>query len=162
MSNSDGENVAESDDSNRPDRINAWLRIMEDGSILVLTGKMELGQGIGIAVAQVAAEELNTSPNMVEVNLAETGVTANEGYTAGSRSIETSAMSIRNAAAAAREKLLSLASKKWGIPQSQLSLEDGVISSGGQTMNLYELLEGRQINEDIGTPSEIYGKTKRK
>ncbi|MDT0689239.1 molybdopterin cofactor-binding domain-containing protein [Salegentibacter sp. F188] len=162
MGNENGENVAESDESNRLDRINAWLRVLEDGSVLVLTGKMELGQGIRIAVAQVAAEELNTNPDLVEVNLAETGVTANEGYTAGSRSIETSAMSIRNAAAAAREKILSLASEKWEIPQSELSLENGIIRGGGQTMNLYELLEGRQLNEDIGEPSEIYGKTRRK
>ncbi|MDT0686335.1 xanthine dehydrogenase family protein molybdopterin-binding subunit [Autumnicola psychrophila] len=162
MSNETGENVAESDDSNRPDDINAWLRVMEDGSILILTGKMELGQGIRIAVAQVAAEELNTSPDLVEVNLAETGVTANEGYTAGSRSIETSAMSIRNAAAAAREKLLSLASEKWGVPQSELTLENGTISGGNEKMSLYEVLEGRQLREEIGQPTEIYGKTRRK
>ena len=68
------------------EQINAWIRILGDGRIKVLTGKMELGQGIRIAVAQVAAEELNTNIDLVEVNLAETGVTANEGYTAGSRS----------------------------------------------------------------------------
>lgn len=135
---------------------------MEDGSVLVLTGKMELGQGIRIAVAQVAAEELNTSPDLVEVNLAETGVTADEGYTAGSRSIETSAMSIRKAAAAAREKLLDLASEKWGISKSELELEDGKISAGKRSMTLYDLLEGRQLKEDIGEPVEFYGKTRRK
>lgn len=84
------------------DGVNAWLQVLEDGSVRILTGKMELGQGIRIAVAQVAAEELNMNPHLVEVNLAETGVTANEGYTAGSRSIESSAMSIRKAAATAR------------------------------------------------------------
>lgn len=153
---------AATEDSGSPDRINAWLRVLEDGSILILTGKMELGQGIRIAVAQVAAEELNTHPHLVEVNLAETGITANEGYTAGSRSIESSAMSIRNAAAAAREKLLQMASEKWGIPQEELHLEDGVITGGNKKMNLYELLEGKQLEENIGEPKEIFGKTTRK
>lgn len=162
LSDGNAGNPAQSEGVGNPDLINAWLRVMEDGRVLILTGKMELGQGIRIAVAQVAAEELNINPQLVEVNLAETGVTANEGYTAGSRSIESSAMSIRNAAAAAREKLLNLASEKWKIPQSQLSLEDGVIRSGNKSMNLYELLKGRQLNENIGAPKEIWGKTKRK
>lgn len=156
------ESEAEAIDPADPDNINAWLRVLEDGRILILTGKMELGQGIRIAVAQVAAEELNTSPDLVEVNLAETGVTANEGYTAGSRSIESSAMSIRNAAAAAREKLLKIASSKWNISGAELILEDGIISGGGKKMSLYELLEGKQIEENIGEPAEIFGKTKRK
>jgi hypothetical protein len=39
-------------------KINAWLEILEDGRVRVLTGKMELGQGIRTAIAQVAAEEL--------------------------------------------------------------------------------------------------------
>ncbi|WP_373057641.1 molybdopterin cofactor-binding domain-containing protein [Zunongwangia sp. H14] len=150
------------ENSGQPDRINAWLRVLEDGSVMVLTGKMELGQGIRIAVAQMAAEELNTHPDLVQVNLAETGVTANEGYTAGSHSIETSAMAIRRAAAAAREKLIKMASEKWELPVSEISLEDGKITAGNNKMTLYDLLEGKQINEEIGDPSEIYGKTRRK
>lgn len=153
---------AVNDDFSSPDRINGWLRVLEDGRVLILTGKIELGQGIRTAVTQVAAEELNTNPDLVEVNLAETGVTVNEGYTAGSRSIETSAMSIRNAAAAAREKLLRLASEEWGIPLKELRLEDGIISAGNRKITLYELLKGRQLNEDIGDSHAILGKTTRK
>src|SRR5690606_31484598 len=90
-------------------RINAWLEVLENGNIRVLTGKMELGQGILTAIVQVAAEELNTDPAKVEIVMADTQRTPNEGYTAGSRSVETSAMAVRYAAAAAREKILELA-----------------------------------------------------
>jgi len=86
----------------RDSAINAWLEVLADGRVRVLTGKLELGQGIRTAVAQVAAEELDMEMSQVEVVLAETGRTPNEGYTAGSGSIESSAMSIRTAAAAAR------------------------------------------------------------
>ena len=144
------------------DNVNAWLQVLEDGRVRILTGKMELGQGIRIAVAQVAAEELNMDPHLVEVNLAETGVTANEGYTAGSRSIESSAMSIRKAAATAREILLEMAAKKLNTDASTLKLENGLISNDQRNLNFYEILEGRQLEETLREPKEFYGKTRRR
>lgn len=142
--------------------VNAWLQVLEDGRVRILTGKMELGQGIRIAVAQVAAEELNMHPHLVEVNLAETGVTVNEGYTAGSRSIESSAMSIRKAAATAREILLEMAAKKMNTETSALKLENGLISSDKTSLNFYELLEGQQLEKTLREPKEFYGKTRRR
>ncbi len=144
------------------DGVNAWLQVLQDGRVRILTGKMELGQGIRIAVAQVAAEELNMNPHLVEVNLAETGVTANEGYTAGSRSIESSAMSIRKAAATAREILLEMAAKRLNTEASSLKLENGLISGNNRNLNFYELLEGRQLEETVREPKEFYGKTRRR
>ncbi|MGH7239692.1 MAG: molybdopterin cofactor-binding domain-containing protein, partial [Candidatus Saccharimonadales bacterium] len=75
-------------DLRRYPTIDAWLQVLDDGKVRVLTGKMELGQGIRTAIAQVAAEELNLKMGNVVVILAETGVTPDEGYTAGSASIE--------------------------------------------------------------------------
>jgi len=118
-----------SDDNSLPSslaaqpQINAWLQVLEDGRILIFTGKMELGQGIRIAIAQVAAEELNTIPDMVEVHLAETDITPDEGYTAGSRSIESSAMSVRYASATAGEILIDRASEKLNVDRENLYLE---------------------------------------
>src|SRR5437667_5987831 len=40
-------------------RLDAWLRINSDGTATVLTGKVELGQGILTALRQIAAEELD-------------------------------------------------------------------------------------------------------
>ena len=65
----------------RNPNINAWLQILSDGRIKVFTGKLELGQGIRTAIAQVAAEELDMEIKQVEVKLVETGVTPDEGYT---------------------------------------------------------------------------------
>ena len=98
----------------REKNVNGWLQVLEDGRIRVLSGKVELGQGISIAIRQVAAEELDMDLDKVEVHLAETGVTPNEGYTGASASIQNSAMSVRYAAATARMELLELASKKLG------------------------------------------------
>ena len=143
-------------------RIDAWLQVLENGKVKILTGKMELGQGVKTAIMQVAAEELNTDLNLIEIHVAETGFTPNEGYTAGSRSIESSAMSVRNAAATAREKLIKLASEKLKVEETALTLKDGVINGGHQQIKIYELLNGQQITDKIGSPKTILAKTERK
>lgn len=59
-------------------QIDAWLQILADGRIRVLTGKMELGQGLKMALQQVAGEELNIPPDQVEIILADTAIEAGE------------------------------------------------------------------------------------
>ena len=123
---------------------------------------MELGQGIRTAIAQVAAEELNMDMAQVEVWLAETGRTPNEGYTAGSGSIEGSAMSVRNAAALARQKLLELAAQKLNVPVAELTLTKGKIGvkNSDRTLNFAELLDGRQLTDEIHQPVALKPKDK--
>jgi len=140
--------------------IDAWLEILADGRLRVFTGKLELGQGIRTAVAQVAAEELDMEMSQVEVTMAETGRTPNEGYTAGSNSIESSAMSIRRAAAAAREQLIRLAAEKLKVPPNDLVLSRGRISTntGTNPLTFAEILDGRQLTGDV--PEKIALKPK--
>ena len=135
----------------RHPQVNAWLEVLADGRIRVFTGKIELGQGISTAVAQMAAEELNTDLALVEVHLVETGVTPDEGYTAGSGSIVNSAMSVRYAAAYARALLLARAAKKLGVATEQLTLSDGTIttSDGQRRLTFREVLDGQQLLEEV-------------
>ena len=145
----------------RAKTVNAWLEILEDGSIRVLSGKVELGQGIRIAIQQVAAEELDMDLEKVQVHLAETGVTPNEGYTGASASIQNSAMSVRYAAATARQELLGLASKKLNTPISDLLLFNGIVKSklGNKSLTFAEILEGEQIDREVSIPVPIKNKT---
>jgi len=138
--------------------INAWLKVLEDGKIEVITGKMELGQGIRIAVIQVAAEELNTDPEYISVNLAETGITPNEGYTAGSNSIVSSAMAVRKAAASAREVLLSLAAKKMNVDAQLLNLENGFVFHGTEKLSFSAILNGKQFDQKIDSTVKLRAK----
>ncbi|TRZ46466.1 xanthine dehydrogenase family protein molybdopterin-binding subunit [Robertkochia solimangrovi] len=143
------------------ERIDSWLQVLEDGSIEIYTGKMELGQGISIAIMQVAAEELNIPVSRIAIHLAETGITPDEGITAGSRSIETSAMSVRQAAACAREILMEIAGTSMKLPVNELVLEDGQIRGREEVKNFHELLQGNQIERAAYEPKEYYGKTQR-
>ncbi len=96
-------------------RIDAWIQIGSDGSVTVLTGKAELGQGLKTAILQVAAEELSLAPAALRLVTADTDLTPNEGYTAGSHSMQDSATAIRHAAAGARALLIAAAGRRWGI-----------------------------------------------
>ena len=76
--------------------LDAWLRINPDGSATVFTGKVELGQGIVTALAQIAAEELDLPLGRIKMISGDTGQTPNEGQTAGSQSIEASGTALRH------------------------------------------------------------------
>lgn len=143
-------------------QIDSWLYITDTGRVGVRTGKMELGQGLSTAIAQVAAEELQVGVNLVKVHIAETGYTPNEGYTAGSRSMETSAMSVRAAAATARELLFDLAATHFAVDRSSLSIKDGFIYSGAEAVPVYELLKGKTFSKSVSFEASTYAKTKRK
>jgi len=134
-------------------RIDSWLEVLADGRVRILTGKLELGQGIRVAVAQMAAEELDLPMDRVDVVLAETGRTPNEGYTAGSGSIENSAVAVRYAAAAARQKLLDLAAPQLGAKASQLTMRDGVITGPRKQQRTFaQVLGGRQLTDEVRLP----------
>jgi nicotinate dehydrogenase subunit B len=142
--------------------INAWLEILANGRVRVLTGKIELGQGIRTAVAQMAAEELDLDIANVEVLLAETGRTPDEGYTAGSNSIEASAIAIRYAAAAARQKLLQLAAQKWNTKTDNLEFANGHVTDpkNNRSITLDQLLDNRQITDEVRMPVTLKQKEK--
>ena len=87
--------------------LDSWIRIDAKGEITVFTGKAELGQGIRTAIQQVAAEELDVPFEGLKLITADTRLTPNEGYTAGSQSMPESATAVRNAAAQVREILIA-------------------------------------------------------
>ena len=138
-------------------KVNSWLEILGDGRVRVFSGKVELGQGIRLAIQMVAAEELDMDLDRVEVHLAETEVTPNEGYTAGSGSIKNSAMSVRYAAATARIELLKLASTQLGVPVKNLNLYNGTIKStiDSKSIDIQSLLNSVQIETEVTAPVAI-------
>ncbi len=130
--------------------IDSWIRLDAEGYLTILSGKQELGQGIKIALIQIAAEELDISPDRCRIINADTGQTANEGFTAGSNSVEGSGKAIRNAAAEARLYLLKLAAQKWKTKPESLSVENGIVKSpSGDETTYWKLLEGKYIEGTV-------------
>jgi nicotinate dehydrogenase subunit B len=83
-------------------RIEQWLRPLPDGRIEVLSGRVELGQGVRTALAQLVSAELEVPVDRVVVRSAATDSTPDEGYTAGSASLEQGGAALTRAAAAYR------------------------------------------------------------
>ena len=139
--------------------IDDWLAFNEDGSLTVLSGKVELGQGIATALAQVAADELDIKLERVRVLMADTERTPDEGGTTGSRSLETSGVAIRLAAASAREHLLALAFEQLEsqTPAQALRVADGLISDPitGRSVDYWQLLAGKRFAIPVNPNAQL-------
>jgi nicotinate dehydrogenase subunit B len=128
-------NLAEGASAAAADQIDAWLAVTRDNRVTVLSGRVELGTGVQTALAQIAAEELDVPLDRVSMVMGDTQRTPDEGYTAGSKTIQVGGVSVRQAAAQARQVLLGLAATRLGIPAERLSVKDGIVSTVGDPSN---------------------------
>jgi nicotinate dehydrogenase subunit B len=127
--------------------LDSWIKVEADGAITVFTGKAELGQGIKTALRQVAAEELCVPFERLQLVTADTHATANEGFTAGSRSMTDSGTAIRNAAAQVREILVGEAAARWNASADALRCDGGfVIGADGRRIGYGELVAGKSLH----------------
>ena len=109
--------------------LDEWLALDADGRVTVRTGKVDIGQHISNALALIVAEELDVDFERIDVKRAETGVSPNEGMTAGSMSMEMSGEAVRRVAATARAHILSRAADELEVDVASLDVSDGLIQS---------------------------------
>jgi nicotinate dehydrogenase subunit B len=117
-------------------RLENWIDFSEAGVARVFTAKVELGQGIVTAMAQIAAEELCLPLAKIVVVSGDTRYSPNESYTAGSMSIEIGGTSLRLACAQAREAMIKAAAPMLNVDAARIALDDGVILLDGAPSNL--------------------------
>jgi nicotinate dehydrogenase subunit B len=133
-------------------RLDDWLAIQPDGSLLAYSGKVELGTGVRTALAQIVAEELDLPFERVRLVMGDTALTPDEGYTAGSMTIQTSGKALRQAAAEARRALLEMAGEQLDANPDELSVEAGVIAVRGdpaRTMTYAALMGGKRFQREV-------------
>ncbi|OWK26062.1 hypothetical protein AJ87_47915 [Rhizobium yanglingense] len=136
--------------------LDSWIRIDSDGKITVFTGKVELGQGIGTALIQVAAEELEVDPSDIALVTADTGRTPDEGFTAGSQSMQNSGTAIRNAAAQVRGLLIAEAARRFNLPPDQLRAKKKSVSGpDGRSTTYGELVSGQFLHVEAQPQSKL-------
>ena len=131
-----------------------WLDFGRDGEVMIRTGKVEYGQGIWTALAQVAAEELQVRMARVRVAPVSTSTSPDEGVTAGSRSVQDSGSALRQACAQARDLLLAAAAAKLGVPHEELRVADGQVraADGPTGLSYWTLAQPGILDRPAGVP----------
>jgi aerobic-type carbon monoxide dehydrogenase small subunit (CoxS/CutS family) len=131
--------------------LDSWIKINPDETITVCSGKVEYGQGIKTALAQIAADELDVSLHRIEMVMGDSERTPDEGLTVGSMSLETSGEAIRQAAAEARQLLLQVAIEELEAWPEDLVVEDGQITdrASGKSTSYWQLYGGKSLGRQI-------------
>lgn len=133
-----------------PIPLSARLHIGQDGTITVLAGKVECGQGVRAQLTQAAAEELRVPVDRIKVMLADTDVTPNDGITAGSRSTPSTVPAVRQAASTARTLLIENAAQSWNVPSSEITVQEGqAIHEASKRTQNYSALVSNENNTRV-------------
>jgi isoquinoline 1-oxidoreductase len=142
-----------------PPALSARIHFAEDGTITVLSGKVDGGQGSRGEVAQAAAEELRMPLDKVRVVLADTSIVPNDGSSAGSRTTPATVPSVRQASAAIRELLSERAAEIWQVEPDAVEVRDGTIrhDASNRSLNYAEVAKDEALAERLSqqTPSNI-------
>jgi nicotinate dehydrogenase subunit B len=135
----------------------SWLAFSPGDTVTIFTGKVEYGQGVWTALAQIAAEELDVALARVAVAPVSTGASPDEGVTSGSLSIQHSGAVLRQACAQARALLLAAAAAKLGTAASALTVDDGQILAAGQPTGLsyWSLASAGLLDRKAGAPVPV-------
>ena len=112
-------------------RLDQWVGFPEAGKVRISTGRVEIGQGVLTAMRQIAAEELGVDPARIVLQTGDTALTPNEGYTAGSQSIQFGGVALRLVCAEVRELFLDHAAAAFGYERAGLTVRDGAILDRG-------------------------------
>lgn len=138
--------------------LSSRLHVGDDGTITVLTGKVECGQGIRTTLTQVAAEELHFDPRRIRLIMGDTALVPDDGGTWGSLTTPQTVPVVRQACAAMRELLRRSAAKEWGTDAAGLTVKNGAVSSpGGKVFNYRQLGKDAAFATAVSTPAPVAG-----
>jgi len=112
--------------------LDRWVSFPAPGKITINTGRVEIGQGVLTAMAQIAADELGVAMERIVIRSGDTDLTPNEGYTAGSQSMQAGGVAMRQACADVKALFLAQAATVIGCAVSELAVRDGSILRGGK------------------------------
>ena len=129
--------------------LSARLHIAKDGTITVMTGKVEMGQGARAEITQAAAEELRVPAARVQLVMGDTSLCPDDGPTSGSRTTPSTIPAVRDACAGARELMIRLACERWNADRGKVSVKDGTIleEGGARKITYAELADAGELSK---------------
>ena len=135
-----------------PDQLSSYIAVNADGTVSAFFGKMDMGQGLFVAIGQMVAEELDVPFKAVTVIMGDTATSVNQGGASGSTGIQLGGKQMRMAAAEARRVLVEMAAAKLALPADALTVTDGVVhakSDASKKASYAELIGGRYFNVQL-------------
>jgi len=134
--------------------IAARVHLGTDGTITVMTGKVEGGQGARTELSQAAAEELRVPLGRIQLVMGDTGLVPDDGITAGSGSTPRTVPAVRQGAAAARDLLIDFACKRWKVDRNAVQLSDGKVTdtAGQHTLTYADLAASEDAAKALQQP----------
>jgi nicotinate dehydrogenase subunit B len=138
-----------------PDQLSSYIAINADGSVSAYFGKMDMGQGLFVAIGQMVAEELDVPFGAVKVWMGDTATSINQGGASGSTGIQDGGKQMRVAAAEARRVLIEMAAEKLAVSAGSLTVQDGVVGDGSKKVTYAELIGGRYFNVQLDWNQQI-------
>jgi len=134
-----------------------WVSFEQDGVVTLRSGKVELGQGILTAIAQMGAEELGVSISQVKVAPLTTPISPSEASTTGSRSIQEGGEAMRFACAEIRDIFAAAAAKRLGVPKESVQTKNGVFSCSHNSGRPPLSLSYWQLSAGVSLDVEVSG-----
>jgi CO/xanthine dehydrogenase Mo-binding subunit len=133
------------------DQLDSYITIESDGTVVAYFGRIDGGQGVETAIAQMVAEEIEVQPERVRVVMGSTTVLDMGGASAG-QGVSHSGMLLRRTAAEARRLLTGMAATALRLPVDQLVVTDGVVhatSDSSKRISYAELIGGRYFDTKV-------------
>ena len=135
-----------------PDQLSSYVAVNADGTVSAFFGKMDMGHGLTVAIAQIVAEELDVPFKRVKVFMGDTANSVNQGGASGSTGIQFGGKQMRMASAEARRVLVEMAAGFLSTPVEQLVVNDGVVSSRADVtkrISYEQMLGGKYFNVQL-------------
>ena len=136
--------------------VSHWLGL-RDGRLVVRSGKVDIGQRISTALAEIAHEELTVPRDRIDIAPVRTGESPDEGMTSGSNSVQQSGNAVRLAAATLRREALRLCAGRAGGRPDDWTVVDGELHGPGtnRPIPLLELLRNVDLGIAVDTAADL-------
>ncbi len=135
----------------------AWVKLNEDGTVVLNAGMTEIGSGSSTALVQMTAEVLGIAPDRVALVSGDTETTPYDTLTAASRVTVAMGNAVTRAATDVRAQLLELAAERLEARLEDMTLEDSRIFVQGSPDRGFGIDEMAVYAQSLG-PGPILGR----